>query len=545
MSDSFDVEVLPDEFTVTDDSDNWTIYTTTDIQITIELQAVGLNDAAIAVAARDAAIAAQLAAEAAAASQMQATMYDPLGVHADAFERANHHGTQLAATISNFNTAADARIAAAVGVSVQGYSAILAGTTASYTVALDTKLGGIAAGADVTVSALPVAIHGAASKATPVDADELALSDSAAAFGLKKLTWVNLKATLKTYLDTLYQPLAAAITSWSTVVRAVGFDTFVATPSSANLASLLTDETGTGANVFATNPVLVTPNLGTPSAVNLVNGTGLPVASGISGFAAGVATFLATPSSANLRAAITDETGAGAAVFANTPTLVTPIIGDATGSSVTISGSSQSSLKRSGVTGAAPASSGGVDANQFVVVGNNNVDWRFGLYSSGAVWAQLSLNGNYATNLPIILNPNGGNVGIGNTGSAPGSALTVAGAGAVTSGLNGSDVAFSLDFASNTFVIANGAVLKVQSAYSGLIITNEQVVNGNCCIWLVGGGVVSLVGGSQGVGEYTNTPTAGKISLSYDSSISQYKFTNQVGASRTLAIIPFRTRTAA
>ena len=41
----------------------------------------------------------------------------------------------------------------------------------------------------------------------------------------------------------------------------------------------------------------------------------------------GVATFLATPSSANLLAALTDETGTGAAVFANTPTLVTPVLG--------------------------------------------------------------------------------------------------------------------------------------------------------------------------------------------------------------------------
>jgi hypothetical protein len=47
-------------------------------------------------------------------------------------------------------------------------------------------------------------IHGSASKATPVDADELGLADSAASWVIKKLTWANLKATLKTYFDTLY-----------------------------------------------------------------------------------------------------------------------------------------------------------------------------------------------------------------------------------------------------------------------------------------------------------------------------------------------------
>lgn len=40
----------------------------------------------------------------------------------------------------------------------------------------------------------------------------------------------------------------------------------------------------------------------------------------------GIATFLATPSSANLAAALTDETGSGVSVFATSPTIVTPTI---------------------------------------------------------------------------------------------------------------------------------------------------------------------------------------------------------------------------
>lgn len=57
--------------------------------------------------------------------------------------------------------------------------------------------------ADITVIA--PGTHAATSKATPVDADELPLVDSAASNVLKKLTWANLKATAKTYFDTLYQ----------------------------------------------------------------------------------------------------------------------------------------------------------------------------------------------------------------------------------------------------------------------------------------------------------------------------------------------------
>lgn len=49
-------------------------------------------------------------------------------------------------------------------------------------------------------------LHAATSKATPVDADEVGLIDSAASNVLKRLTWANLKATLKTYFDTLYAP---------------------------------------------------------------------------------------------------------------------------------------------------------------------------------------------------------------------------------------------------------------------------------------------------------------------------------------------------
>ncbi len=55
-------------------------------------------------------------------------------------------------------------------------------------------------------------------------------------------------------------------------------------------------------------------------------------------YATGVQAFLANPTSANLRAAMTDETGTGSLVFATTPTLVTPVIGVATGTSLTATG---------------------------------------------------------------------------------------------------------------------------------------------------------------------------------------------------------------
>jgi hypothetical protein len=104
-----------------------------------------------------------------------------------------------------------------------------------------------------------------------------------------------------------------------------GVATWLGTPSSANLAAAVTDETGSGALVFATSPTLVSPALGTPTSVNLTYGTNLPISTGVDGLGAGVATFLATPSSANLASAVTDETGSGPLVFATSPTFTSAV----------------------------------------------------------------------------------------------------------------------------------------------------------------------------------------------------------------------------
>ena len=146
-----------------------------------------------------------------------------------------------------------------------------------------------------------------------------------------------------------YQPTNSWYNINAETVLATGIPAWLTNPTSANLRAAMTDETGTGSLVFATSPTLVTPALGTPSALVGTNITG--TAAGLTAgnvttnanltgavTSVGNATSLGSFTSANLAAALTDETGTGAAVFANTPTLVTPNIGAATGTSLTATG---------------------------------------------------------------------------------------------------------------------------------------------------------------------------------------------------------------
>ena len=76
-------------------------------------------------------------------------------------------------------------------------------------------------------------------------------------------------------------------------VTSVGNATSLGSFTSAQLLGALTDETGTGANVFANTPTLIAPLLGTPTSGVLSACTGLPISTGVSGLGTGIATALA------------------------------------------------------------------------------------------------------------------------------------------------------------------------------------------------------------------------------------------------------------
>lgn len=93
----------------------------------------------------------------------------------------------------------------------------------------------------------------------------------------------------------------------------------MATNNALNIS--LSGQSGSGSIAGNISPSFTTPALGTPSAGVLTNCTGVPITTGVSGLAANIATFLATPNSANLAAAMTNETGTGVLVFGTAPTL--------------------------------------------------------------------------------------------------------------------------------------------------------------------------------------------------------------------------------
>jgi len=246
----------------------------------------------------------------------------------DPLARANHTGTQLAATVSDFDTQVrtsrlDQMTAPSAAVSVNSQKITNLDTpTASADAAnkgyVDTQITALIGGAPGTLDTLDeiaAAINDSGSFATSVVLrDGTQAMTGALAMGTNKITGlgtptVSTDATTKGYVD----GITTAPSNLTGVITSVGPATSIAS------------QTGTGTKfVVDTSPTLVTPVLGVATATS-INGTSIPSTKTLV-VTTDKLSILAATTSAELAGVISDETGTGALVFGTSPTIATPVI---------------------------------------------------------------------------------------------------------------------------------------------------------------------------------------------------------------------------
>ena len=245
--------------------------------------------------------------------------------------------------------ASTATTAASTATTQAGIATSAASTATTKAGEASTSAAAAAASAASITAQVATATHGATDKATPVDADELPLADSAATYGLKKLTWANLKATLATWLTTLTatwsnKTLTSPVINGGAINNAtVGATTpstgaFTTVTASGQISATTNTTTpadgsayfyksGTGATVSGFQVIAEVGSAGSRSTVGTFSSTGLAVTGALS--ATGALSFTGTGTGASgaywagsngSNFIINTPTGSGVAFFQNNTT---------------------------------------------------------------------------------------------------------------------------------------------------------------------------------------------------------------------------------
>jgi hypothetical protein len=151
-------------------------------------------------------------------------------------------------------------------------------------------------------------------------------------------------------------------------------------------------------NALISGGVGVVPSWGKIALTTHVSGT-LPVSNGgtgITSLGGGVATWLGTPSSANLLSAVTDETGSGSLVFSTSPSLTTPNIGAATASSLLVQSSEPDIVFNQTTSGFTTFTFQDNGTNRFAIGKNSSGNFYLTRYD-GSSWVDTAMSLNVLT----------------------------------------------------------------------------------------------------------------------------------------------------